>query len=204
MWWGCPTARRGSEEGQPPPPEGGGLRRPILMSCVHHFDLDQTNKGICRHCGEERQFPWGGKGGVVVLKKGNPSSGRVGRIASKFAPEEKAAILEETDRLGVLAVAKARGIPDSTLYSWRTRRHRARLRTQIAVSESAAEAQHMPHDLWLRRDGAVIQIYVSGKLWAAFGIQDRLQAEITRSVIMAIVERYLEKGDLVGGTDGAL
>lgn len=168
------------------------------MKCPHHWEIDRTNKGTCIHCGEQRQFPWGGKGEVVVLKEGR----KLGQIPSKFTSEEKQQIIEETDVRGVPAVTEARGIPTSTLYSWRTRRNRARLRTQLAVA-SISENDGLPHDLWLRRDGDVVQLYCQGKLWAAFSTSDSLQRDLTHRAIVELVERYLRDGTLAkGGHDG--
>lgn len=167
------------------------------LACQHYWDIDRTNKGTCKLCDEERQFPLDGMGEVVVLKEGRKVARQVATaIPSKYTLEEKARILEESDVQGVPAVCEKYGIPHSTLYSWRTRRHRRELKTQIATSKPADELEGLPHDLWLRRDGDVVQLYCHGKLWAAFSVSDGLQRELTHRTIMELVERYLREGTL--------
>lgn len=41
-----------------------------LIECKHYWQIDSDNKGVCRNCGEIRQFPNGGKGEVKILKEG--------------------------------------------------------------------------------------------------------------------------------------
>lgn len=40
------------------------------MDSAHRWQIDNQNVGTCSQCGEVRQFPWDGKGPVIVLKKG--------------------------------------------------------------------------------------------------------------------------------------
>ena len=53
---------------------------PSTIECAHHEDIkwkDHHQVGICRHCGQVRQYPREGYGNIIILRKGGPSKARV-------------------------------------------------------------------------------------------------------------------------------
>lgn len=172
--------------------------------CLHYWDIDTSLKGICKYCEEERQFPWDARKKSIVLKEGRKEGRKMALILSEYTPEEKARIVKESDEEGVEAVCKKYDIPKSTLYTWRTRRQRKKLKVEAAVSKPADELVVLPQDLLLRRDGDVVQLYCQGKRWAVFSATDVFQRELTQRTIMELVERYLRDGTLAKGEGGEL
>ena len=99
-------------------PKARGARMARQVECRHpHWDIDERNVGTCRACGETRQFPWEPGGEIVVLKEGK----LVSSFSSDYTPEQRLEIVEEARRKGIKVVAKERGIPPTTISTWKRR-----------------------------------------------------------------------------------
>lgn len=96
------------------------------MECPHKkWKIDSHNIGVCTNpdCGEVRQFPWDGKGEVIVLKKGNPISDETDNSAKeehmgtnirerhRYYEDNKETIIADLLSIGRVATRKKWKIP---------------------------------------------------------------------------------------------
>jgi transposase-like protein len=88
------------------------------VKCKHpYWDIDEHNVGTCRDCGEVRRFPWEDGGQIVVLTEGK----LVSSFSSAYTPEQRLEIVEEARLKGIKVVAAEKGIPPTTISTWKRR-----------------------------------------------------------------------------------
>ena len=121
----------------------------VAMGCIHRWQIDSHNAGTCSLCGEVRQFPWDGKGPVIVIKKGNHNSTAMQKEEHmsiikkrhKYYEENKEAIIADLLTTGRPATRKKWNIAQSTLCSlekrWLTKEQKAAIPTDGQPTQGA-------------------------------------------------------------------
>ena len=149
----------------------------MAKECRHYWEIDNHNKGICQICEAEAEFPWDGKGSLLILKPGKPLTNR--RL-HKFYELRKGEILADLGNIGRKKTENKWCIPSSTLSSllklWRPSAETMAPLTQAIATPALIEegsrpikmVKRTPNQCTICEDGADSRYYLEtpkGKLW---------------------------------------